>query len=78
MLQTLNWKQRLNKIVGKADGLEYHHGGSGAPERIIHKDIKGNNVLLDDQLNPKIVDFGLARGFGPDKTHLTTGVGGTL
>lgn len=78
MLQTLNWKRRLNIIVGTAEGLEFLHGGSGSSVRIIHRDIKGSNVLLDEHLNPKIADFGLARCFGPDKTHLTTGVAGTL
>ncbi|KAG7543985.1 Protein kinase-like domain superfamily [Arabidopsis thaliana x Arabidopsis arenosa] len=74
--KVLNWSQRLNIILGTAEGLAYLHGGS--PVRIIHRDIKTSNVLLDDQLNPKIADFGLARCFGLDKTHLSTGIAGTL
>ncbi|VYS68820.1 unnamed protein product [Arabidopsis thaliana] len=74
--KVLNWRQRLNIILGTAEGLAYLHGGS--PVRIIHRDIKTSNVLLDDQLNPKIADFGLARCFGLDKTHLSTGIAGTL
>ncbi|XP_010450675.1 PREDICTED: cysteine-rich receptor-like protein kinase 42 [Camelina sativa] len=74
--KVLNWSQRLNIILGTAEGLAYLHGGS--PVRIIHRDIKTSNVLLDEQLNPKIADFGLARCFGPDKTHLSTGIAGTL
>ncbi|CAL5371832.1 unnamed protein product [Camellia sinensis] len=75
-VQSLNWKQRLTIIVGTAEGLEYLHGGSET--RIIHRDIKSNNVLLDENLAPKIADFGLARCFGADKTYLNTGIAGTL
>ncbi|KOM56917.1 hypothetical protein LR48_Vigan10g280900 [Vigna angularis] len=72
----LKWKQRFEIIVGIAEGLAYLHGGSEI--RIIHRDIKSSNVLLDENLNPKIADFGLARCFGADKTHLSTGIAGTL
>ncbi|KAK3032107.1 hypothetical protein RJ639_036321 [Escallonia herrerae] len=75
-VQILNWKQRFDIIVGTADGLAYLHGGSET--RIIHRDIKSSNVLLDDKLAPKIADFGLVRCFGDDKTHLSTGIAGTL
>ncbi|KAL1214651.1 Cysteine-rich receptor-like protein kinase 42 [Cardamine amara subsp. amara] len=74
----LNWSQRLNIILGTAEGLAYLHGSGGSHVRIIHRDIKTSNVLLDDQLNPKIADFGLARCFGLNKTHLSTGIAGTL
>lgn len=70
------WKQRFDIIVGIAEGLAYLHGGSKT--RIIHRDIKGSNVLLDENLAPKIADFGLARCFAADKTHLSTGIAGTL
>ncbi|ESQ46953.1 hypothetical protein EUTSA_v10027683mg [Eutrema salsugineum] len=76
--KVLNWCVRLNIILGAAEGLAYLHGGDGSPVRIIHRDIKTSNVLLDDQLNPKIADFGLARCLGLDKTHLSTGIAGTL
>ncbi|XP_030447706.2 cysteine-rich receptor-like protein kinase 42 [Syzygium oleosum] len=75
-IQILNWKQRMNIIAGTAEGIAYLHGG--CKERIIHRDIKGSNILLDENLTPKIADFGLARCFGPDKTHLSTGIAGTL
>lgn len=72
----LNWKQRFHIIVGIAEGLAYLHGGSQI--RIIHRDIKCSNVLLDENLNPKVADFGLARCFAADKTHISTGIAGTL
>lgn len=75
-VQILNWKQRFNIIVGTAEGLAYLHGGSKL--RIIHRDIKSSNVLLDENLTPKIADFGLVRCFGADKSHLSTGIAGTL
>ncbi|GFZ11571.1 cysteine-rich RLK (RECEPTOR-like protein kinase) 42 [Actinidia rufa] len=75
-VQSLNWKQRFDIIVGTAEGLAYLHGGTET--RIIHRDIKSSNVLLDENLDPKISDFGLARCFGDDKSHLSTGIAGTL
>ncbi|KAG8635006.1 hypothetical protein MANES_17G114400v8 [Manihot esculenta] len=72
----LNWKERFNIIVGTAEGLAFLHGG--CKERIIHRDIKSSNVLLDENLTPKIADFGLVRRFDADKTHLSTGVAGTM
>ncbi|KAJ8775201.1 hypothetical protein K2173_020205 [Erythroxylum novogranatense] len=74
--RSLNWKERVRIILGTAEGLAYLHGG--APIRIIHRDIKSSNVLLDENLTPKIADFGLVRSIGPDKTHLSTGIAGTL
>ncbi|XP_015879316.1 cysteine-rich receptor-like protein kinase 42 [Ziziphus jujuba] len=75
-VQILIWKQRVNIIVGIAEGLAYLHGGCKV--RIIHRDIKSSNILLDENLNPKIADFGLVRCFSADKTHLSTGIAGTL
>ncbi|KAE8696172.1 Cysteine-rich receptor-like protein kinase 42 [Hibiscus syriacus] len=73
----LNWKQRFNIIVGIAEGLAHLHGG-GSHVRIIHRDIKSSNVLLDENLNPKIADFGLVRCLGTERSHLSTGIAGTL
>ncbi|CDO99670.1 unnamed protein product [Coffea canephora] len=57
----LNWEKRFNIIQGIARGLLYLHRDSCL--RIIHRDLKASNILLDDDMNPKISDFGLARTF---------------
>ncbi|XP_050225433.1 cysteine-rich receptor-like protein kinase 1 [Mercurialis annua] len=75
-IQILSWQQRYQIILGTAEGLAYLHGGCGVT--IIHRDIKTSNVLLDEMLIPKIADFGLARCFAPDNTHMSTGIAGTL
>nr|XP_043612696.1 cysteine-rich receptor-like protein kinase 10 [Erigeron canadensis] len=68
--RALHWTQRFQIIVGVIRGLLYLH--EEAPVRIIHRDIKASNILLDESLNPKISDFGLARLFPGDDTHLNT------
>lgn len=73
---TLNWKQRLNIIFGTARGLAYLHEQFHVT--IIHRDIKSSNILLDDDFQPKIADFGLARLLPEDKTHVNTKFAGTL
>ena len=71
----LSWQHRFKIIVGIAEGLSYLHEGS--ERKIIHRDIKGSNILLDENLNPKIADFGLARSVAADKS-VSTGIAGTL
>ncbi|KAK7307234.1 hypothetical protein VNO77_40113 [Canavalia gladiata] len=73
--QQLTWGVRHKVIVGTAEGMAYLHEES---QRIIHRDIKLSNILLDDNFTPKIADFGLARLFPEDKSHLSTAICGTL
>ncbi|KAK7387339.1 hypothetical protein VNO78_28065 [Psophocarpus tetragonolobus] len=73
---SLNWKQRYDIILGTAKGLAYLHEEFHVS--IIHRDIKTANILLDDVLQPKIADFGLARLMPGDRSHLSTKFAGTL
>jgi serine/threonine protein kinase len=75
-LQLLRWDVRFKIILGTAEGLVYLHEESKL--RIIHRDIKLSNIMLDEDLEPKIADFGLARLFPEDKTHVSTVIAGTL
>jgi len=72
----LDWTTRYKICVGIARGLAFLHEGSAI--RIVHRDIKGTNVLLDKDLNAKISDFGLAKLNEEKNTHISTRVAGTM
>ncbi|GJU63577.1 probable LRR receptor-like serine/threonine-protein kinase RFK1 isoform X1, partial [Tanacetum coccineum] len=72
----LDWPTRFKISIGIARGLAFLHEESRI--KIVHRDIKATNVLLDKDLNPKISDFGLAKLNEDDKTHVSTRVAGTI
>ncbi|XWS24601.1 hypothetical protein CRYUN_Cryun28dG0117200 [Craigia yunnanensis] len=74
--EPLNWNKRIKIAVGAARGIEYLHCKANPP--VIYRDLKSANILLDNDFNPKLSDFGLAK-LGPvgDNTHVSTRVMGT-
>ncbi|KAJ6753910.1 PROMASTIGOTE SURFACE ANTIGEN PROTEIN PSA [Salix purpurea] len=72
----LDWQTRKKILLGIAKGLSYLHEESRL--KIVHRDIKATNVLLDKDLNAKISDFGLAKLDEEENTHISTRIAGTM
>ncbi|XVE94929.1 hypothetical protein REPUB_Repub02eG0052300 [Reevesia pubescens] len=72
----LTWEIRMNIVLGTAKGLTYLH--EGLEPKVVHRDIKSSNILLDKQWNPKVSDFGLAKLLGSERSYVTTRVMGTF
>ena len=75
----LTWVKRLKICLGAAKGLEYLHTGLGEDNRVIHRDVKSGNILLDENMEAKICDFGLSKSDSAkqQQTKLYTNAVGT-
>ncbi|KAI0524732.1 hypothetical protein KFK09_004116 [Dendrobium nobile] len=72
----LTWESRMKVMLGTAKALAYLH--EGIEPKVVHRDIKSSNILIDEEFNGKVSDFGLAKLLGSGKSHLTTRVMGTF
>nr|CAB3496576.1 unnamed protein product [Digitaria exilis] len=72
----LTWDIRMKIAVGTAKGIAYLH--EGLEPKVVHRDIKSSNILLDKRWNPKVSDFGMAKVLGPGSSYVTTRVMGTF
>ncbi|KAI4342897.1 hypothetical protein MLD38_027462 [Melastoma candidum] len=72
----LTWEARMKILVGTAKALAYLH--EAIEPKVVHRDIKSSNILIDDEFNAKVSDFGLAKLLGEGKSHVTTRVMGTF
>ncbi|CAI0552055.1 unnamed protein product [Linum tenue] len=72
----LTWEARMKVLLGTAKALAYLH--EAIEPKVVHRDIKSGNILIDDDFNAKVSDFGLAKLLGAGKSHVTTRVMGTF
>ncbi|KAF3791552.1 putative receptor-like protein kinase [Nymphaea thermarum] len=73
---SLSWEARMKVILGTAKALAYLH--EAIEPKVVHRDIKSSNILIDEDFNAKVSDFGLAKLLGSGKSHVTTRVMGTF
>ncbi|KAE8672502.1 putative receptor-like protein kinase [Hibiscus syriacus] len=73
---TLTWEARMNVILGTAKALAYLH--EAVEPKVVHRDIKSSNILIDDEFNAKVSDFGLAKLLDSGESHIATRVMGTF
>ncbi|KAJ0978692.1 hypothetical protein J5N97_014166 [Dioscorea zingiberensis] len=72
----LTWEARIKILLGTAKALAYLH--EAIEPKVVHRDIKSSNILIDDGFNAKVSDFGLAKLLGAGKSHIATRVMGTF
>ncbi|XP_047096515.1 probable serine/threonine-protein kinase At1g01540 [Lolium rigidum] len=72
----LSWDTRMHILLGTAKGLAYLH--EGLEPKIVHRDVKSSNILLDGQWNARVSDFGLAKLLCSERSYVTTRVMGTF
>ncbi|XP_023513325.1 probable receptor-like protein kinase At2g42960 [Cucurbita pepo subsp. pepo] len=73
---TFTWEARMRVLLGTAKALAYLH--EAIEPKVVHRDIKSSNILIDDEFNAKVSDFGLAKLLGSGESHITTRVMGTF
>ncbi|CAA0816291.1 Protein kinase superfamily protein [Striga hermonthica] len=73
---TLTWEARMKVLLGTAKALAYLH--ESIEPKVVHRDIKSSNILIDEEFNGKVSDFGLAKLLGSGESHIATRVMGTF